>query len=320
MTVSFTQPHDPYVSRREYWDLYRDEDIDPPRVPSIAVDQMDEHSRSLYYHYSLNKFEVTETIYRRARRGYYAMISDIDNKIDQLLRTLTECGLDDNTLVIFTSDHGDMIGERGLWFKKNLFDPAIRVPMMMRWPGKINQSRIPTPVSLLDVLPTLLDAAGLSESLLTTSIEGGSMLPLCQQSSADRTVYAEHLDGGTRAPRVMLRRGDLKMVHSLVYPTQLYDMANDPLELKNLAHHADWSITTKDLLAELESIWNLPVLEQEVISNQKVRQLLSRSLGKGEKRNWEYYPNPHATSSRWVREGDYFPEVEHRGYLSYPEE
>ncbi|OED38965.1 choline-sulfatase [Chromatiales bacterium (ex Bugula neritina AB1)] len=320
LTVSFTQPHDPYVSRKEFWDLYSDQDIDLPRVPPIPLDEMDEHSRSLYYHYGLNKFDVTEPIYRRARHGYYAMISDIDQKIGKLLRTLTECGMDDNTAIVFTSDHGDMIGERGLWFKKNLFDPAIRVPLMLRWPGKALPARVVTPSSLLDILPTVAALAGIPEHVIATRFEGRSLLQRIRGDTASQSVYAEHLDGGTRAPRVMLRKGDLKIVHSLEYPTQLYNLADDTNERVNLAQHPDWKTTTETLLNQVNSMWDLPQLKTRVMRNQRIRQLLMRSLGKGEKRNWEHYPDPQRSGTRWVREGDYFPEVEQRGYISYPSE
>ncbi len=319
MTVSFTQPHDPYVSRNEFWDLYKDEDIDPPRVPPIPLEQMDAHSRSLYFHYSLNKFTVTDGIYRRARHGYYAMISDIDQKVGQLLQTIEECGMAENTIVVFTSDHGDMVGERGLWFKKNLFDPAIRVPMMLRWPGKSTTSSICAPVSLLDVLPTLLDVAGIQDTAVSSPLEGRSLLPLLDHSvSGHIPVCAEHLDGGTVAPRVMLRKGPIKIVHSLAYPTQLYNLDDDPEELVNLIDNPDWSVTSAELLSKVNAMWNLKTLKQQVMDNQRVRQLLSRSMAKGEKRPWEHYPNPMRDSSRWVREGDGFPEVEQRGYLEYP--
>lgn len=318
MTVSFTQPHDPYVSRREFWDLYMDKDIDSPRVPPIPVEQMDAHSRSLYFHYSLNKFNVTDDIYRRARHGYYAMISDIDSKFGQLLQTIEECGMAENTVVLFTSDHGDMVGERGLWFKKNLFDPAIRVPMMLRWPGNTSVAAPTAPVSLLDIMPTLLDIAGVADDAISSKLEGRSLLPLLDSSSSSRLpVYAEHLDGGTVAPRVMLRKDDLKIVHSLAYPTQLYNLADDPLELRNLADDPDWSNTTAELLAEVNALWDLAALKQQVMDNQKMRQLLSRSLARGQKRPWEHYPDPMRDSSRWVRAGDGFPEVEQRGYIDY---
>ncbi len=319
MTVSFTQPHDPYVSSKRFWDLYRDEDIDAPRVPPIPLDEMDPHSRSLHYHYSLDKFNVTDAIYRRARHGYYAMISDIDEKFGQLLAALDDCGMRDNTLVLFTSDHGDMIGERGLWFKKNLFDPALRVPMMLYWPGEPLPARVTQPVSLLDILPTLCHAAGVPGDEIATALEGHSLLDRAR-GKASAPVYAEHLDGATSAPRVMLRRGDLKIVHSLNYPTQLYNLADDPNELTNLAGSVDWQDTTQTLLGEVNSMWDLAALKDQVISNQRTRQLLMRALAQGKPVAWEHYPNPHKTSSRWVRHGDLFPAVEQRGYLPYPTE
>jgi len=318
MTVSFTQPHDPYVSRKEFWDLYTDEQIDQPRVPPIPPGEMDPHSLSLYYHYSLDKFDVTDDIYRRARRGYYAMISDIDQKFGKLLASLEDCGMTDDTVVIFTSDHGDMIGERGLWFKKNLFDPALRVPLMMHWPNKTEPVYEKTAVSLLDILPTLLEVAGVPESQIATPLEGVSLFQ--RLSGADQPVYAEHLDGGTRAPRVMLRSGDLKLVHSLEYPTQLYHLGDDPDERDNLATRPDWKAETDAMLSQVNSVWDLASLKRDVVNNQKVRQLLASSLGKGRKFNWEHHPEPAEISSRWVREGDLFPEVEQRGYLPYPHE
>lgn len=324
MTVSFTQPHDPYVSRREFWDLYTDEEIDPPRVPPIALEDMDAHSRSLYFHYSLDKFNVTTDIYRRARHGYYAMISDIDAKFGRLRQTLRECGMDQNTVVMFTSDHGDMVGERGLWFKKNLFDPAIRVPMMLSWPGMQLPASVDTPVSLLDVLPTLTDIAGVGRESLVGQVEGESLLAIAKKresvAAGSRVVCAEHLDGGTCGPRVMLRKGSMKIVHSLDYPTQLYDLSTDPHELDNLAEREEYKTDLADMRSAVEQHWDLPAIRQDIISNQRIRQLLSRSLAKGRIETWEHYPDPHQHSSRWVRRGDAFPEIEKSGYIDYPTE
>ena len=314
MTVSFTQPHDPYVSSQPFWDLYCDEDIDQPKVPPIPIDQMDPHSRSLYFHYSLNKFPISDHVYRRARRGYYAMISDIDAKFGQLMQTLNECHMNKNTVVLFTSDHGDMIGERGLWFKKTLFDPAIRIPMMIHWPGKFESHRIHDPVSLVDILPSLLDIGGISSGRLTTPIDGKSLL----KTDRSQPVCAEHLDGGTRAPRVMMRIREQKIVYSQAYPAQLYDLSSDPNEIRNLADHPDWQTTYAKMVSEVESKWDLTALRNDIINNQRTRQLLHRSLNQGRKQDWEHYPNPHRYHTRWVREGDFFPEAEQRGYLDYP--
>lgn len=321
MTVSFTQPHDPYVSRQEFWDLYRDEDIESPQVPAIPVEDMDPHSRGVYYHYGLHKFEVTEDIYRRARHGYYAMISDIDHKLGQLRQTLADCGMAENTIILFTSDHGDMLGERGLWFKKNLFEPSIRVPLMLYWPGREkNLKRVSAPVSLVDILPTLLDCATGSTSGLVSDCDGESLLPLLNHDQPNRIALAEHIDGGTKGPRVMLRQGALKLVYSDDYPTQLYDLAADPGEQTNLTGHPDRAAEQEGLQNQLLATWDLPALRQSVIDNQRMRQMIQRSLQKGKVRDWEHYPNPMQFSTRFVRRGDEFPDVEQRAYLHYPDE
>ena len=136
MTVSLTHPHDPYVITREYWDLYADEDIDAPQVPHTPVEERDAHSQSLYYHYGQDKCELSDKDYRNARRGYYGMISYIDDLFGRLMRALNDSGFSENTVVVFASDHGDMIGERGMWFKKTLFNPAIQVPLLIAHPDQ----------------------------------------------------------------------------------------------------------------------------------------------------------------------------------------
>lgn len=317
MTVSFTQPHDPYVTTREFWDLYSEDHIDPPRTPSIPLADMDPHSRSLFYHYSLDKFEVTDAIYRRARRGYYGMISYIDSKLGELRRALDEAGLSDDTVIIFTSDHGDMIGERGLWFKKNLFDPALRVPLMIYRPGEPGLNRVEAPVSLVDLLPTLLELAGGSTDALVTDIDGRSLLPLFREDDPDRRVCAEHLDGGTSAPRVMIRRGNFKLVLSQAYPPQLYDLSNDPGETCNLAGNAQYSSEFEKLSLEASIIWNLGQLKQDVMQSQRIRQFVNRAMHKGKARGWEHYPDAIREHTKFVRTGERFPDVERRSYLPY---
>jgi choline-sulfatase len=317
MTVSFTQPHDPYVITREYWDLYTDEGIDPPRTAKIPLDALDPHSRSLYFHYSLDKFEVTDEIYRRARRGYYGMISYVDRKLGELRKTLEDAGIADETVIIFTSDHGDMIGERGLWFKKNLFDPAIRVPLVVYRPDGKGLSRIVAPVSLLDLLPTLVDFGGGDAGSFVTPHEGRSLLPLLAKDDPQRVTMAEHIDGGTKAPRVMLRRGARKVVVSEAYPTQLYDLAADPGETRNLADDPAFQPDLERLLEAVEAIWDLPKLRAEVMQSQRVRQFVNRAMQKGKQRSWEHYPNPIEEHTRFVRTGERFPDVERRSYLPY---
>jgi choline-sulfatase len=319
MTVSFTQPHDPYVITREFWDLYTDDGIDAPRTGRIRLEEMDPHSRSLYFHYSLDKFEVTDEIYRHARRGYYGMISYIDRKLGELRKALDDAGVADNTVIIFTSDHGDMVGERGLWFKKNLFDPAIRVPLILYRPNQRGLPRIGAPVSLVDLLPTLVELGGGSHEPVTEH-EGRSLLPLLDRDDPERATMAEHIDGGTKAPRIMYRQGANKIVVSEAYPTQLYDLAADPGETRNLADDPAWRDTLSIMNEKVAATWDLPQLRRDVMKSQRVRQFVNRAMQKGRQRTWEHYPNPIEEHTRFVRTGERFPDVERRSYLPYSDD
>src|SRR5690606_22621767 len=121
LLVSFTHPHDPYAITREYWDRYDPDEIDPPTVPPIPLDRLDPHSRRIRHVCAMDQYRMTWERVRNARHAYYGAISYVDDKVGQLLRVLEATGLRDDTIVLFTSDHGDMLGERGLWYKMNFF-------------------------------------------------------------------------------------------------------------------------------------------------------------------------------------------------------
>ena len=245
------------------------------------------------------------------------MISHIDELFGRLMNALDDSGYTDNTVVMFSSDHGDMIGERGMWFKKTLFNPAIQVPMIIAHP-KFPAQRVAAPVSLLDVFPTMVELAGIDQSDISTSIDGKSMLPALQGMPLSGPVFAEHIDGGTSAPRVCVRDGDMKLTLSRAYPTQLFDLTNDPQELTNLAgsNHPEEARLTQ--LAE--STWPLDTLLDDVIRSQTERKLVDSALALGREERWDFVPKPLQQNTNYVRRGDAFPTVERRGYLAYPDE
>ena len=315
MMVSFTQPHDPYVVSQEYWDIHDTYDIDLPRVGDLPAEDLDPHTIELRNHYSLDRFEVTEDIYRRARRGYYGMIAYIDEQLGKLRKTLDETGIADDTTIIFSSDHGDMIGERGLWFKKTLFDPALRVPLMIHQPGA-KPHRTKAPVSLIDLLPTMVEIADGNTDRIVTDIEGRSLIPLMQSDDAERIVWAEHLDGAVIAPRVMVRKGRWKLVYSQSYPPQFYDMETDPEELNNLAGASDAAVVYQACMDIVNSTWDLSALRADVIQNQRTRQLVYRALNQGKSFKWDMEPNAPALM-KFVRGDDTFPQLERVRYLPY---
>lgn len=315
MMVSFTQPHDPYVVSQEYWDIHKTEDIDLPRVGGIPSEELDPQSIELRKHYSLDQFEITEDIYRRARCGYYGMIAYVDEQLGKLRKTLEEAGVADNTTIVFSSDHGDMIGERGLWFKKTLFDPAVRVPLIVHRPEATGH-RVSAPVSLIDILPTLVDIADGNTDRIVTDIEGRSLLPLMNSDDPDRVTWAEHLDGAVVAPRVMVRKGKWKLVYSEAYPPQFYDMEADPEEVHNLAGTDGAAEPYDECMSIVRQTWDLETLRTDVVQNQKTRMLVHRSLSKGKNFNWDMEPNAPALM-KFVRGDDKFPSVERSRYLPY---
>lgn len=312
MTVSLTHPHDPYVTTQTYWDRYDPEHIEDPLVPHIPVEARDPHSASLYYHYGQDKCTLDRDDYVNARRGYYGMISYLDDLFGELMQALQNSGYGDNTVVIFASDHGDMIGERGMWFKKTLFDPAIKIPLKIAHP-EYAPSRIAEPATLLDLFPTLLDIAGIPKEEVRTQLDGQSLMPAIQGTALHKPVFIEHIDGGTAAPRVCVREGSFKLTISRAYPAQLYDLSHDPLECDNLAGQGHRE--EKRLTQLAEDTWPLDTLLEDVIRSQTERKLIDNALRMGREEIWDFTPRPLAQNSSYVRRGDAFPDVERRGYL-----
>ena len=316
LTVSFSQPHDPYITTRQWWDLYEGGPIDSPQVPFVPLEERDAHSRSLYFHYSQDKAEITTEVYSQARRAYYGMLSYIDYQLGRLIQVLGETGQLENTIIVFTSDHGDMIGERGMWFKKTLFEPAVRVPLIIWQSAKKEAEKISQPVSLVDVLPTLYEFAGGAEDEMI-EVDGSSLLPLIGGKSATHpTIFCEHIDGATLAPRIMMREGKWKLVVSEAYPSMLFNLEDDALELDDLAKKAEFAEILSQLNTKLLNRYDLADLKQTVLTNQKKRRFIEKAVQQGKAA--DYTPRPRDRwIARYVRRGDDFPGVEQRGYLLY---
>ncbi len=150
MTVSFTHPHDPYVARRKHWDLYADCAHLEPTVPALAYEEHDRHSQRIFDANDWKSYDISAEDIRRSRRAYFANVSYIDEKIGDVMEALTATDQVDNTIILFLSDHGDMLGERGLWFKMSFFEGSARVPLMIAAPG-MPAGRVDTPVSTIDI-------------------------------------------------------------------------------------------------------------------------------------------------------------------------
>src|SRR5581483_4646426 len=290
MVVSMTHPHDPYVIPAAYWNRYRDEDIDMPRVPDLAGAE-DPHSVRLRHVIGLNLARTTQAQVRAARRAYYGAVSYVDDQIGVLLSTLREAELDRNTVIIALADHGDMLGERGLWYKMNFYEPACRIPLIVHAPGRFEPRRVTGSASLVDLLPTLAALArNGAEPEYAAAIDGRSLLPALSGAPLRDEVVGEYLAEGAIAPIVMIRRGRYKFVHSPVDPDQLYDVTADPDERVNLAVDPERAAMVAEFRSEVERRWNLTRLTEAVLSSQRRRHLVYSALRQGRFQPWDFQP------------------------------
>jgi choline-sulfatase len=304
LVASFSHPHDPWEVPAAYWDIYKDASIDAPSVPAIADDALDPHSRRIREMCGGLGIEVPVEVVRRARRGHYAAISYVDRQVGLLLEAVDQAGLKDETVVIFAADHGEMLGERGLWYKMNFFEPSATVPLIVSAPGTFRPRRISSSVSLLDLVPTLAELA--TVNVAREELDGASLVPLLDGDGArNDAVVGEYLAEGAVAPVVMIRRGSLKFIASPGDPDQLYDVGADPDELTNLAGTELHAREAAAFREEVAARWDLEALREEVVASQQRRQLIANAVSVGAEPDWDYR-TADDTGERYVRGADFW--------------
>ena len=299
LTVSFSHPHDPYVARRKYWDLYENCQALDPEVGFIAKGNQDPHSQRLYDASDYASFDITPEQIRRSRRGYFANISYLDDKVGELVDVLERTRVLDDTIILFCSDHGDMLGERGLWFKMCFFEGSVRVPLMIAGTG-IRPGLIETPVSNLDICPTLCDLAGIDMSGIAPWADGESLLPFVRGETRTAPVLMEYAAEGTQAPMVAIRDGRYKFVHCEIDPPQLFDLESDPLERTNLATDPGHKPLVESFMAKVRARWDMAAFDAAVRESQARRWVVYPALRNGAYYPWEFQPLQKA-SERYMR-------------------
>jgi len=296
LTVSFTHPHDPFVARRKYWDLYADcAHLDAP--DAIAYADQDPHSKRLMDACDWRGLEITPEHIRRARQAYFANISYVDDKIGEILQTLKATRQE--AIIVFVSDHGEMLGRRGLWFKMNFFEGSARVPMMICAPG-LPPGLIETPVSTIDLLPTLCDLAGISMDEIMPWTDGTSLTPLANGFDRTAPVAMEYAAEGTITPMVALRMGRWKYTRCTADPEQLFDLEQDTEERANLAEDPAHAATLAHFRTLADTKWNLAHYDAEVRQSQARRWIVYEALRNGSYYPWDYQPLQKA-SERYMR-------------------
>ena len=297
MTVSFTHPHDPYVARKKYWDLYEDCTHLLPSVPAMDYEDHDTHSKRIFDANDWRSFDISEDDIKRSRRAYFANISYLDDKIGEVMEALETTRQE--AIILFVSDHGDMLGERGLWFKMSFFEGSARVPMMISAP-QMTAGLITTPVSNIDVCPTLCDLAGVDMSEVEPWTTGQSVVTMGQGVERTEPVAIEYAAEASYAPMVSLRYGKWKYNRCKLDADQLFDLDADPHELNNLAQVPENKGTLDQLRAKSEARWDLDKFDAEVRASQARRWVVYEALREGGYYPWDYQPLQKA-SERYMR-------------------
>jgi choline-sulfatase len=297
MTVSFTHPHDPYVARKKYWDLYEDCEHLLPEVPAMDYEEHDAHSKRIFDANDWRSFDITEEDIRRSRRAYFANISYLDDKVGEVLEALESTRQE--ATILFVSDHGDMLGERGLWFKMSFLEGSARVPMMIAAP-QMEAGLVETPVSNIDVCPTLCDLAGVSMVEVMPWTTGESLVTLGQGGTRKSPVAMEYAAEASYSPLVCLRHGRWKYTNCALDPEQLFDMEADPHEHNNLVETVEHAEVLERFRMMAAERWDLEEFDADVRQSQARRWVVYEALREGGYFPWDYQPLQKA-SERYMR-------------------
>ncbi|MCR9138011.1 MAG: sulfatase-like hydrolase/transferase [Alphaproteobacteria bacterium] len=231
--VSFISPHYPLIAPRQFFDLY-----DPARMPLPKKRPADGTADTEWWKafencYIWDQFFETDEQRQIAIAAYFGLVSFVDDNVGTILRALEDTGLDKKTRVIFLSDHGENLGARGLWGKSTMYNESVAVPMIAAGPGIPNRVVRRTPVSLVDIYPTVVENAGLETP---SDRPGRSLVDLANlPDDLARPVFSEYHATAAKSAEFMIRRGRYKYVHYVGYPPELYDLEEDAEELVNLA-------------------------------------------------------------------------------------
>ncbi|CAH0298592.1 Choline-sulfatase [Pseudomonas sp. Bi70] len=278
--------------------------------------EQDPHSQRLLKVIDLWDKPLPENKIRDARRAYFGACSYIDDNIGKLLKTLKDCKLADDTIIVFSGDHGDMLGERGLWYKMHWFEMAARVPLLVHAPARFAAHRVSQSVSTVDLLPTLVELAG-GQVEPGLALDGRSLLPHLQGNGGHDEVLGEYMAEGTTSPLMMIRRGEWKFVYSEEDPLLLFNVANDPQERENLATSPDHREQLEAFLAEARSRWDMTAIHQATLASQRRRRLVAEALTQGKLKSWDHQPMVDA-SEQYMRNHIDLDDLERRARFPQP--
>ncbi len=294
MCVSFTGPHFPYQAPRKYWDLYSDEDVRLPDIPEDYNEREHPYVKWLRRHGKFHEL-VPDDVCRAARRAILARTTMVDDYLARILSLLREGGLMDDTIVMYTSDHGDMMGEHGLWFKNAAYEWSSRVPWIAAGPD-IATRRVPEAASLLDIGPTICSLAGIKPVYERT--DGRDLADLLRgerEPGLGVAIMENYGEGMVRGSRTV-RRGPHKLTSVPGHEPELYDLDEDPDEWNDVADDPEYAEVRRELEGIAMEDWDPDACDERCWQSEERRLAILETLGPGQPAEWQTPspPVPHA--------------------------
>jgi choline-sulfatase len=273
LSVGFMLPHQPFVARRDDFERFAVR-LGPPQTPQPFSEDLHPHFKQ--WRRECGIVDVPNDEIHRARVAYWALVYRMDVMIGQILDALERNGLADNTFIVYSSDHGEQVGEHGLWWKQTFYDDSARVPAILSWPGRLPEgTRCDRIISSLDLNATMLDALGAPP--LPTS-RGRSLLPLIDDPANaewDDVAFSEYVTSDGCLHR-MIRSGHWKLCYYHGQPSQLFNIQDDPRETDDRSADPDCQTLLKELTERVLDGWNPEEITAKVAVKDAESTILSR--------------------------------------------
>jgi len=266
--ASFVAPHHPIVAPGEFYDLYDRAQIDMPRLRGI--DERPDHPvlDAIMKVWDYDRHFRDDDHIREARLSYYGYVSFLDHHVGKVLAALEDSGQAENTLVIYTSDHGEMLGNHGMWAKMNMYEESSAVPLIVAGPGMREGARCDAPASHVDLHQTILRAHGLDARATTTKLSGIALQDLADGDYEERAILCEYHEAGAITGMFMLRWRNWKYIAFPGYPPQLFDLAADTIEAQDLGSSPAHAATLSACDAKLREIVDPDAVNSQCFSEQ----------------------------------------------------
>lgn len=269
--VSLVCPHFPLIARPEWYDLYPE-----AALPLPALYEAAERAPDHPYIAAIRECQIYDKAFdavklRRALAAYFGLVSFVDDNIGKLLAALAATGLADTTRILYSSDHGDNLGTRRLWGKSTMYEESAGVPMILAGPELPQGLVCREPVSLIDCFPTVIDCVGAPPHPDDRDLPGSSLFDLGRGIAPHRTILSEYHAAGAATGAFMIRKGPFKYVHYVGMPAQLFDLAADPQETRDLAQEPGYAGLGADCERELRRVVDPEAADALAKADQGVR-------------------------------------------------